>query len=395
MTSSIDSTVLAPSVDGTALRIDQCGPGTTSGRYLRLFWMPVALLDDVVPGRAKTIALLGEHFTYYRAPSGTPHLVGALCAHRHVALAVGWVEDDCIRCPYHGWKYDATGQCLEQPAEHDGFARKVRIAGYPTRVLHGIVFAYFGPGEPPAFQRLAPLERPGHIWTSSYVRKTNFLNAVENNADWIHINFVHGRSNFTEIGVNRSLPTVSADETAYGIAGHCTYPDGKVTDFHMLMPLASYLRVTTGLATNARDTSDHIAWRVPIDDYSHRSFIISKVELEGDELERFLEKKRDQQRLAESLATSQDEVVSAILRGELHVDDVSTARPDIVGIQDEAVMHTQPPIGEREPDQLGASDIPVIKLRRLWYREVRAFAEGRPTTVWDWSAGDLTAKLGI
>lgn len=310
-------------------------------------------------------------------------------------LAVGWVEDECIRCPYHGWKYDAEGRCIEQPAEGDAFARKVQIASYPTRVFHGIVFAYFGPGVPPEFPRLAALERPGHISTSSYVRRTNFLNAVENNADWIHINFVHGRSGFTDLGVNRALPAITAEETEYGIAGHCTYPDGKVTDFHILMPLASYLRVTTGLATTYRDTSDHVAWRVPIDDGTHRSFIISKVELEGAELQRFLDKKRDQQRLLTSLSTTQQDVVESILRGDLHVEEVSEFRPDIVGIQDEAVMHTQPPLGDRELDQLGASDVPVIKLRRLWYRELEALANGQPTTTWDWSAQDLAAQLGI
>ena len=56
-------------------------------------------------------------------------------------------------------------------------------------------------------------------------------------------------------------------------------------------------------------------------------------------------------------------------------------------------MLTQPPVGEREADQFGRSDIAVIKLRRLWVREIEAFAAGRPTTAWDWS-GDLVAELG-
>ena len=377
------------------IRIDQCGPQTLSGRYIRRFWTPFAMLDDVAPGRARDVEILGEHFTYYRGASGTPHLVAALCAHRHVQLSVGWVEDDCIRCPYHGWTYDAGGQCIEQPAEAESFARKVQIAGYPTRVFHGIVFGYFGAGEAPDFPRLAALERPGHIASSSYVRRTNFLNAIENNADWIHVNFVHGRSSFTDAGVNRALPTVTAEETEYGLAGRCTYPDGKATHFHMLMPLAAYLRVTTGLGSGAAgEAADHVAWRVPVDDTTHRSFIISRVELEGAELERFLERKRDQQRLLASLPP-QSETVAAILRGDLHVDEVSQFRPDIVGIQDSAVMLTQPPLGERSPDQLGFSDVPVIKLRRLWYREVEALAHGQPTTAWDWSAEGLTAALGV
>jgi 5,5'-dehydrodivanillate O-demethylase len=375
---------------GSQLRIDQCGPETLSGRYLRRFWTPVAMLNDVAPGRAKDVHILGEHFTYYRGATGDPHLVAQLCPHRHVQLSLGWVEGDCIRCVYHGWKYDTTGQCIEQPAEFESFARKVRLLTYPLRELHGLVFAYFGEGEPPPFPRLAPLERPGHFVPSSYVRETNFLNAIENNADWIHIAFVHGRSGFADAGVNRELPTMSAEETPYGIAGTCSYADGGATKFHMLMPLTSYLKI---VSSDPSVTMDHIAWRVPIDDRSHRSFIIGRLDIEGESLERFLHH-RNQERQLQSQLPPARETVDAILRGEMHLDDVSEARPDLVGIQDSAVMMTQPPIGDREQDQLGRSDIAVIKLRRLWYREIDALAGGRPLTAWDWS-GDLIAELGV
>jgi len=260
-----------------------------------------------------------------------------------------------------------------------------------VRLFHGIVFAYFGEGTPPEFPRIATLERPGHIYPSSYVRATNFLNAVENNADWVHIKFVHGRSPFTDLGVNREIPTISAEETPYGIAGFATYTDGKVTRFHMLMPLASYLKV---VYADQRDTADHIAWRVPIDDESHRSFIITRLDMEGEALASFLDRKRDQQRLQASLSPTES-IIDAILRGKMHMDEVSELRPDIVGIQDSALMMTQRPLGARPPDQLGLSDIAVIKLRRLWMREIDALAEGKPTTVWDWSDENLTASLGV
>jgi 5,5'-dehydrodivanillate O-demethylase len=359
-------------VAGSLLRIDQCGPQTVSGRYLRQFWTPVAMLDDVAPGRAKDLQILGEHFTYYRGASGTPHLVAQLCPHRHVQLSLGWVEDDCIRCMYHGWKFDASGQCVDQPAEFESFARKVRMPSYPLREHHGLVFAYLGAGEPPPFPRLAPLERRGHFIPSSYIRHTNFLNAIENNADWIHLAFVHGRSGFADAGVNRELPTMHAEETRYGISGTCSYADGGVTRFYMLMPITSYLMI---VSSDPNVTMDHVAWRVPIDDHHHRSFIIGRVDIEGEALERFLSKRREEKRL-QALLPPASETVAAILRGEMHLDEVSQARPDLVGIQDSAVMMTQPPIGEREPDQL------------------EALAAGRPTTPWDWS-GDLVAELGV
>src|SRR5438067_666556 len=99
------------------LDVVHAGPGTLAGRYLRQFWQPVALGADVAPGTARTIRVLGEEFTLYRGQSGTPFLVDHRCAHRGAQLSLGWVEDDCLRCFYHGWKYDSSGQCVEQIAE--------------------------------------------------------------------------------------------------------------------------------------------------------------------------------------------------------------------------------------------------------------------------------------
>src|SRR6266542_3694406 len=84
------------------------GPGTPAGRFLR------------------------EDYTLYRGEEGQVHLVDFRCAHRGTQLSTGWVEGDCIRCFYHGWKYDGAGQCVEQPAEDAGFASKVRIRSYPV-----------------------------------------------------------------------------------------------------------------------------------------------------------------------------------------------------------------------------------------------------------------------
>src|SRR5438105_1693584 len=105
--------------------LEHVGSGTLAGRYLRRFWHPVYRARDLAAGRAKPITVLGEQFTLYRGQGGAPHLVEYRCAHRGVPLSVGWVEDECIRCRYHGWRYDASGQCVEQPGEDPGFAAKV------------------------------------------------------------------------------------------------------------------------------------------------------------------------------------------------------------------------------------------------------------------------------
>jgi 5,5'-dehydrodivanillate O-demethylase len=86
---------------------------------------------------------MSEDFTLYRGEGGRPHVVGFRCPHRLTQLSVGWVEEDCIRCRFHGWKFDSSGQCVEQPAEKESFAEKVRIRSCPTEEYLGLVFAYF------------------------------------------------------------------------------------------------------------------------------------------------------------------------------------------------------------------------------------------------------------
>src|ERR671932_1512808 len=132
---------------------EHVGPGTLAGRYLRRFWQPLYRAADLAPGQAKPVRLIGEDFTLYRGEAGTPHAVANRCAHRGTQLSTGWVEGDCIRCFYHGWKYDETGQCVEMPAEDPSFPPKVKIQSYLTREYLGFIWAYLGKGEAPEFPR--------------------------------------------------------------------------------------------------------------------------------------------------------------------------------------------------------------------------------------------------
>src|ERR687883_1738220 len=160
------------------------GPGTVAGRYLRSFWQPVYHAPDLPPGHAKPLRIMSEDFTVYRGEDGTPHVVAPRCAHRGTQLSTGWVEGDCIRCFYHGWKYDGTGQCVEMPAEDSSFPPKVKIASYPTREYLGLIWAYLGEGEAPDFPRYVEFEDfDGVIEIDSYVRRCNYFQNLENSLD--------------------------------------------------------------------------------------------------------------------------------------------------------------------------------------------------------------------
>ena len=98
-------------------RLTQVGPGTPMGALFRRYWHPIATTGELAESPTKVIRLLGEDLVLYRDRSGTYGLIDQLCAHRRVDLSYGIPEEQGLRCMYHGWMYDETGQCIEQPFE--------------------------------------------------------------------------------------------------------------------------------------------------------------------------------------------------------------------------------------------------------------------------------------
>ena len=94
------------------------GRGTPAGELLRRYWMPIACAGELTEEKPiKAARLLGEDLVVYRDRSGRYGVVAEQCPHRKASLAFGRVDEEGIRCPYHGWKFDGTGRCIEQPAE--------------------------------------------------------------------------------------------------------------------------------------------------------------------------------------------------------------------------------------------------------------------------------------
>jgi 5,5'-dehydrodivanillate O-demethylase len=368
----------------------QTGPGTLAGKYLRGFWQPVYTAEDLQAGYAAPIQVMGEKFTLYRGESGAPYVLDFRCAHRGTQLSVGWVEGECIRCFYHGWKYDGTGQCVEQPAEDVSFAAKVKIRSYPTQEYLGLIFTYLGQGATPPFPRYAQLEQDGVLDVSSYVRNCNYFNTLENGVDQAHVPFTHAKSNFTKFGLNWDIPKISAEETEYGVAMYGTRSDGVSRVNHYLMPNILYIKGSP--EESAEKWRDAFAWRVPIDDVSHASFNISLVHVTGDAAERY-RKTRQQRRATVEKLPSAREMADAVLAGSWRIHDLED-RPDIVNIQDHVAQEGQGAIPDRDVERLGRSDAAIILIRKIWLRELRALAEGRPLKTWALPQG-LLATSGV
>ncbi len=131
--------------------LTRTGPGTPMGELFRRYWIPALLAwelpePDCPPVRVK---LLSERLIAFRDSSGKLGLTDEFCAHRGVSLWFGRNEEDGLRCSYHGWKYDTSGQCIEVPSEpvESGFCKKIRLKSYPLVERGGVLWAYMGPAQ--------------------------------------------------------------------------------------------------------------------------------------------------------------------------------------------------------------------------------------------------------
>src|SRR5579862_3041618 len=126
------------------------GFGTPMGEVLRRYWQPVCLSSDI-DELPKRVTILGETLVAFRDRRERVGVLDAHCCHRGTSLEFGRVEADGIRCCYHGWKYAATGQCIDMPLEPEGstLQQDIRLKGYEAVEAGGIVFAYIGPKPAP------------------------------------------------------------------------------------------------------------------------------------------------------------------------------------------------------------------------------------------------------
>jgi 5,5'-dehydrodivanillate O-demethylase len=234
------------------------------------------------------------------------------------------------------------------------------------------------------------LEQDGVLDVSSYIRNCNYFNTLENGVDQAHVPFTHAKSNFTKFGLNWDIPKISAEETEYGVAMYGTRSDGVSRVNHYLMPNILYIKGSPD--DSAEKWRDAFAWRVPIDDVSHASFNISLVHVTGDAAERYRESQK-QRRASVAKLPSPKEMADAVLAGNLCIHEIED-RPDIVNIQDHVAQEGQGAIPDRDSERLGRSDAAVILMRKIWLRELRALAEGRPPKTWSCPEG-LLATSGV
>lgn len=268
--------------------ITRVGQGTPGGALLRRYWQPVALAEELAgPRPLKPVQLMGQHFVLFRDEQGRLGMLDRDCPHRGADLAFGRIEGGGVRCLFHGWSFDINGQCLETPAEPAGSKLHTRIKqhAYPVVEKSGVIFAYIGEGEPPAFPEFDCFVAPdSHTFAFKGLWECNWLQALEVGIDPAHASFLHrffededtsesygkqfrGASANSDMAITQVLreydcPEIQVEAAPYGM---------RLTALRKLSEAQTHVRVTNlvfpqtfVIPMSAEMTISQ--WHVPVDD---------------------------------------------------------------------------------------------------------------------------------
>jgi phenylpropionate dioxygenase-like ring-hydroxylating dioxygenase large terminal subunit len=378
--------------------LTRTGPGTDAGEVMRRYWQPAALTEELNSNRPVVpVTLLGERLVLFRDNDGKLGLIDRHCPHRGADLCYGRLEDNGLRCPFHGWHFDRTGQCVEQPGEPEGsrMHEKIRATSYPVEERNGIVFAYLGPGDPPPFPNFDCFRAPDtHVFAFKGLWECNWLQAMEVGIDPAHASFLHrflededpadsygkqfrDKAADTDMPMTQLLreyprPEITVEETDYGL---------RLIALRHLAGGSTHIRITNQIFPEAISipmSREMIItqWHVPIDDehcywYSMFTSFAGPVDKE----------KMRAQRLEEHRLPDYAPLKNK--RNDYGFDPEEQRRETYTGmgldinVHDQWAVESPGPIFDRTKEHLGKTDVGIIRYRRMLRAAIAAVKEGR------------------
>lgn len=192
--------------------IARIGPGTPGGEYMRRFWHPIYITDEL-GDLPKAIKILGEELVVFRYGDGDKiGLVHKYCPHRRASLEYGKCEDRGIRCCYHGWLFAPDGEILETPGEEstakaaETVRERTRLGAYPVIEYNGLIFAYMGPPELmpefPIYDAFEIKDMVNRPYKAPYT--CNWIQVLDAIMDPVHTTFLHSQNSHPQFSEGMS-----------------------------------------------------------------------------------------------------------------------------------------------------------------------------------------------
>lgn len=378
--------------------LTRTGPGAPMGDLFRRYWIPACLSErlprpDCDPIR---LPLLGERLVAFRDSSGRVGLLDEACPHRQTSLALARNEDCGLRCIYHGWKIDISGNVLETPPEppNSAFARSIQHTAYPTREAGGLVWTYMGPPEYmptfPDFEWMGlPIE---NIWPHHFRQQCNYLQGLDGDVDAAHAAYLHSSDDelqrqqggpvaYRFLGGPR--PGISVGRASWGLKILMAWEQHQdpASRVYWVTPFVPPMYRLFRLGDPNYDGGLFHAW-VPIDDENHwvYSVLFNKLGPIDDKMKRLLDDSQgytwsdpeNEYRAREWTGDGYRQDREAMRRGE------SFSGISKVQMQDLAIQHSMGPIADRSKENLATEDYGVREVRKYLLDAVSKVREGGP-----------------
>jgi 5,5'-dehydrodivanillate O-demethylase len=368
-------------------RYTRVGPGTPTGELMRRYWHPVAAVSQMNGIFTKKVRLLGEDLILYKDRSGNFGLIEPLCAHRRMNMIYGIPEEHGLRCAYHGWMFDETGACTEQPYEETedptgNYKDKIHMKAYPVQVKAGVVFTYMGPQPAPLLPNYDVFAAEGVVRDVGYaVLDCNWLQCQENSLDPVHLEWLHVawanyiREKNGDVGdmrKRRAHAKIQFDRFEHGMIKRRVWEGGSEEDTewkdgHPIV-FPNYLRqggdgynVDRGTARNTFFIGPAFQIRTPIDDeHTAHWWVACYPMVEGDK-------------------PQADHEVPYYEVPVPHMDENDQpiwSELKANAAQDPAAWITQGAIADRTRENLGRSDKGIIMYRQMLEENIRIVEDG-------------------
>jgi phenylpropionate dioxygenase-like ring-hydroxylating dioxygenase large terminal subunit len=392
------------------------GPDQPAGKILRQYWMPAALSDELVGKRPVVpVTLMGERLVLFRDQGGALGLIARHCPHRGADLCYGRLEDNGLRCPFHGWHFDVTGQCVEQPAEPEGsrLHENIRATSYPVVEKNGIIWAYMGVGEPPPFQNLDCFRAPdSHVFAFKGLWQCNWLQALEVGIDPAHASFLHrflqdedpsegygkqfrDTADFTDIPMTQVLrefprPEIQVEETDFGM---------RLISLRDLKNGQTHVRITNqvfpcAITIPMSNEMTITQWHVPVDD--HNCYWYSMFTSFGKPVDKA---KMREQRLEEHRLPDYAPLKNRANNYGYDPDEQDTLTYTGMGldinVHDQWAVESMGAIQDRRDEHLGKSDIGIVTYRRMLRKAIAAAAEDKSLRATDAELAQMSGPRSI
>ena len=350
-------------------QLTEVGKGTPMGNLMRRYWQPIGALVDLENKWTRRLRLLGEDLVLFKDRQGRLGLIAEQCPHRRASFAHGIPTQDGIRCPYHGWEYNAQGQCIHQPNEQDkcAFRDKVSTDAYPVEEMGGMLWAYMGPQPQPLLPRWDGFVAQGTIRIMGRtILPANWLQIMENSLDPVHTEWLHGHhyeflkeQEGVKVAISARHLKIDFKEFEYGMTKHRLLEghseDGD--DWKVGHPIVFPNMLAVG---NGDEKSRYYSFqmRVHVDDtHTMHLWFNAYVPPKGIDVPKHL---------LDRVHTYEVPFLDA--QGEFIVDNVDG--------QDMMAWVSQGPIADRTQENLGATDKGIVMYRRMLKREMQKVEAG-------------------